>query len=224
MRQVQMNTNSPRDSHLLLVSILVGIPAIVLLEGVVQFLPPHYNAISQPESDLTVGPYGYLMAINFILRGVLTIAFVGAVVNIVPRVGRSRSGLILLGISAVGKVLLAFFPTDLTTPPHTTHGIVHSLVALVSFFCGALGVLLLARSLRHLQQVWPSRQFLSRWALATFIVGLIVILTIVVSSQIGFWGVLERLYDGLFYAWLFIVGLGLWRSTASGLGGSVQPA
>ena len=37
----------------------------VVLDVVAQVLPPHYSPISQAESLLAVGPYGYIMTVNF---------------------------------------------------------------------------------------------------------------------------------------------------------------
>ena len=190
---------------------MVCIVLSVLLEVIVQLLPPHYNPLSQSESDLAVGPYGFLMALNFVIRGLLLLIFVAAFMSVIPKEGQSRSGLILLGVSAIGKLIIAFVPTDLTSPPQTIHGTIHAPVALVSFFCGALGILLLARSLRHVPNVRPSQRFLVGLASVTLAWSVIVIVTVVVSTRIGVWGLLERIYDGLFYLWILIVSLGLWH-------------
>ena len=39
---------------------------------------------------------------------------------------------------------------------------------------------------------------------------MIVIGTLVVSSQIGVWGLLERIATGLYLLWVLLVSLGLW--------------
>jgi len=191
--------------------VIVAIVLSVGLEVIVQLLPPYYNAISQPESDLAIGPYGFLMDINFALRGILYFIFLVAFMSVIPKEGQSRSGLILLGISAIGKLIIAFAVTDLTSPPHTIHGIIHTLAALISFFCGALGLLLLSRSLCHVSNVLPSPSFLVGLASVTLVWSVVVVVTVVVSAQIGVWGLLERIYTGLFSLWIFIVALGLWK-------------
>ena len=45
---------------------------------VAQLLPPHYSPISQAESDLAVGKFGFIMTINFLNRGVLSLLFIYA--------------------------------------------------------------------------------------------------------------------------------------------------
>ena len=199
MKQFQVQGRETSRLHLLLGTVMVCIVLSVLLEVIVQLLPPHYNPLSQSESDLAVGPYGFLMALNFVIRGLLLLIFVAAFMSVIPKEGQSRSGLILLGVSAIGKLIIAFVPTDLTSPPQTIHGTIYAPVALVSFFCGALGILLLARSLRHVPNVRPSQRFLVGLASVTLAWSVIVIVTVVVSTRIGVWGLLERIYDGLFY-------------------------
>jgi hypothetical protein len=211
MKQSQVQGRETNRLHPLFWTVIVAIVLSVLLEVIVQLLPPHYNAISQAESDLAVGPYGFLMDINFVLRGVSYLIFIVAFMRVIPKEGQSRSGLILLGISAFGKLIIAFAVTDLTSPPHTIHGIIHTLAALVSFFCGALSLLLLSRSLRHVPNVRPSQRFLVGLAIVTLVWSVIVIVTVVVSTQIGVWGLLERIFTVLFSLWIFILSLGLWK-------------
>jgi hypothetical membrane protein len=57
---------------------------LVLLYAIVdvslQFLPPHYSVVADAESDLAVGPYGWVMRANFLGRGVMSLCLVGAIV------------------------------------------------------------------------------------------------------------------------------------------------
>jgi hypothetical membrane protein len=59
-------------SRSLFFATIVGVILYVVLDAVVQMLPPPYSPISHAESDLAVGPYGYIMAINFANRGILS--------------------------------------------------------------------------------------------------------------------------------------------------------
>ena len=211
MKQFQVQRRGTSRPHLLLGMVIVGIMLFVLLEVIVQLLPPHYNPLSQSESDLAVGPYGFLMALGFAIGGVLTFLFVSAFMNVVPKQGWSRSGLMLLDVAAICKLIIAFVATDLTSSPQTIHGTIHAIVALISFFCGALGVLLLSRSLRHVLDVRPAPRFLIGFAIVTFVWSVLVIVTVVVSAQIGIWGLLERIATGLYLLWVLIVSLGLWH-------------
>jgi hypothetical membrane protein len=211
MKRSQVQEKETSKHHRLLGMVMGAIVLSVLLEVMVQLLPPHYSAISQAESDLAVGPYGLLMDINFAIRGVLILLFVGALMSIVPKERQSRGGLILMGISAVGKLVIAFAVTDLTSPPQTLHGMIHAIAALVSFFCGGLGELLLAHALGHKRNGHPSPRALVGLAIVGFICSVIVMLTIAASSRIGVWGLLERINTVLFLGWMFLVSLGLWN-------------
>lgn len=211
MKQVQGQGRGASRLHLLFGAVIVGIVLVVLLEVHVQLLPPHYSPLSQSESDLAVGPYGFLMALGFAVGGMLLLLFIAGFVRAVPKEAQSRSGLILLGIAALCKLIIALAATDLTARPHTIHGTIHALAAVVSFFCGALGILLLARALRHDAHVRPSPRFLLGLASVTLVWTVIVIGTLVVSSQIGVWGLLERIATGLHLVWVLLVSLGLWN-------------
>jgi hypothetical membrane protein len=212
MNQSQIQEKRTSSLHLLLGAVIVGIMLVVVLEVIVQLLPPHYNPLSQSESDLAVGPYGFLMALDFIIGGVLLLLFIVAFRRVIPKEGQSRSGLILLGVAAICKLTIAFAATDLTPRPETIHGTIHAVVALVSFFCEALGLLLLARSLRHVPNMRPSARFLVGLAIVTLVWSLIVIVTVVVSTQIGVWGLLERVATALSFVWVLLVSRGLLRS------------
>ncbi|HEV2662109.1 MAG TPA: DUF998 domain-containing protein [Ktedonobacteraceae bacterium] len=199
---------------------IVGIMLVVVLEVIVQLLPPHYNPLSQSESDLAVGPYGFLMALDLVIGGVLLLLFIVAFRRVIPKEGQSRSGLILLCVAAICKLTIAFAATDLTPRPETIHGTIHAVVALVSFFCEALGLLLLARSLRHVPNMRPSARFLVGLAIVTLVWSVIVIITVAVSTQIEVWGLLERVATAMSLVWVLTVSLGLWRfSSLDGMPG-----
>jgi hypothetical protein len=55
---------------------IAGVIGYVIADVVLQFLPPHYTAISQAESDLAVGPFGWIMSINFFGRGITSAALI----------------------------------------------------------------------------------------------------------------------------------------------------
>ena len=101
----------------------------VALDALAQLLPPHYSPISQAESLLAVGPYGYVMTINFVNRGVFSLLFVYAFGKILPELGaisrKFRLGLYAIGIWGVGALLLAAFPaTGKTLAIHTVIGVI----------------------------------------------------------------------------------------------------
>lgn len=79
---------------------------LVLLYAIVdvslQFLPPHYSVVTDAESDLAVGPYGWVMRANFLGRGVMSLCLVGAIV-LTRRRGESTRGESMRGESMRGE-------------------------------------------------------------------------------------------------------------------------
>ena len=128
--------------------VVASVVLYLLLDIVAQLLPPHYNPVNTAESDLAVGPYGYIMALNFVNRGLLSLAFIYAFVTTLrvtgANVARHRRGILLLGLWGVGALLLALFPTDVPATPVSWHGAIHLVVAFIAFLGGALGVLSLS--------------------------------------------------------------------------------
>ena len=126
--------------------VVAEIVLYVVLDAIAQLLPPHYSPISQAESDLAVGPYGYIMTINFLNRGILSLVFIYALAKTIRsedasgEVGRRYPrGAGLFAVWAFGAIILAFFPTDVPATPVSWHGAIHLVVAILAFLGGAFG-------------------------------------------------------------------------------------
>ncbi len=197
-------------ANLALVAI-VGIVLYIVIDVIAQLLPPHYNPISQAESDLAVGPYGYLMTINFIIRGLLSLLLLIGLARSLSAQDRSLVGLILLGVWAVGALLLALFPTDIAGSGHVTlHGLIHLFVASIAFVCGAIGEFLLSLRLSaSADERWRSMRIPM---LTIAILALIALILLYFGSSFGLrniGGLLERLFLGLVLLWILLVALRL---------------
>jgi hypothetical membrane protein len=192
----------------------VGVVLYVVLDVIAQLLPPHYSPISQAESDLAVGPYGYVMTANFVLRGVLTFLFVVGLATLYRAEGsswrRSRGGFVALGgVWGVGALLLAAFPTDVPSTPVSPHGAVHLLVALLAFLGGAIGIYLLSLGL----EASPTLRSARTWALPLAIFSLVACVVELtgglflphISERVG--GLLERIFLGSVLLWILLVSL-----------------
>src|SRR5580658_193874 len=124
-----------------MLTVAVGLTVLyVILDIVAQLLPPHYSAVTQAESDLAVGPFGYVMTINFVVRGLLTFALLGGVLSATTIGRRSPVGVALLAVWGAGAFVLAAFPTDIGAET-TTHGMIHLATAALAFLAAAVGVL-----------------------------------------------------------------------------------
>lgn len=206
----------PRRRFLLAI---VAVFLYLILDAVAQSLPPHYDPISQAESDLAVGPYGYIMTINFLNRGVLSLLFLSAL-NATAQVSGKRGrlrGTLVFAVWGVGAILLAIFPTDVPATPVSWHGAIHIVVAIFAFFGGAFGALMLSLDFGEL----PSFGAAKTPALVLSALSVILVLVDLglpfvahhLSERIG--GLTERMFLASVLLWILVVSVALWRRPAS---------
>ena len=187
---------------------LVGIALYVILDALAQLLPPHYSPISQAESDLAVGKYGYIMTANFLNRGILSLEFLFALMGTVRIIGcsprRYRGGFLLLGVWSAGALLLAAFPTDVPATPVSWHGAIHLVVAVIAFLAGAFGALLV--SMRMMADE-PLRR-VRRLALPISIIAVILCILDLFGAALAphvaahYGGLIERMFLGSVLLWV----------------------
>jgi Protein of unknown function (DUF998) len=196
---------------------VVGIVIYAVLDIVAQLLPPHYSPISQAESDLAVGPYGYVMTANFVLRGLLTFAFLFGVLRATQLGKTARAGVVLLAIWGAGAFILAGFPADVGTVV-TVHGTIHNLTALVAFAGAAFGTLLLSLHFsqeNRLRGLAPTAETIAVLGVVMFFAtgaGLLI------RRLSHVFGLLERLFIGLVLLWMLVVAVQLLLSDRRGRG------
>jgi hypothetical membrane protein len=195
--------------------VLIGI--YVVLDILAQLLPPHSNAVTLAESDLAVGPYGYLMTANFVVRGLLSFCFLVGL-TAATRIGsRSRAGVALLGAWAVGAFLRAIFPTGIGTTGSTLHGRLHLVIALIAFVAAAVALVLLSRQFRAEKRL---RAFASPATILS-ILSILSLVAFLLATPVPFllrhaYGLLERIFIGLVLFWMLVVSLYLLRTDRSG--------
>ena len=157
---------------------VVGAVLYVVVDIVLQALPPHYSVVSEAESNLAVGPYGWVMNLNFLARGVVTVCAVAALARFGPRSRLQRVGLALLLVAGTCSAALAFLPTDIPTAdapglaPTTALGAAHLTVAVVGFVTALAGFALLTLWLRgsdRLQTAHPAAAIFTGVALLGFV-------------------------------------------------------
>lgn len=212
-----MAANGQYRSRPLFLATVAGILLYVVLDALAQSLPPHYSPISQAESDLAVGPFGYVMAINFVNRGVFSLLFVYGLYRCVPKDG-FRGGLALMGVWGVGALILAVSPTDVN-PPATLHGVVHLVVATLAFLCAAVGTLLLSRGF-----VRRTELGVTRLALPIAVLSVVFFLALYggpvvaphAAARVG--GLTERVFIGLILVWMLAVSSSMLRRAGAAPG------
>lgn len=104
-----------------------------------------YDPLAEPISALEAGHYGWVQQVNFVLFGLLTIAFA---VGLHRGVRPSRTGIVgpaLLVISGIGSLLAAIFPLREDAAGVTYDPGGHKVAAATFFLASALGLIVLSR-------------------------------------------------------------------------------
>lgn len=193
-----MKLNNPRPYF---VATILGIVLYIVLNIIAQLLPPHYSVISQAESLLAVGPYGYIMAVDFVIRGLFSLSFIiGFIITVNSKKSRYRIGLILLGIWSIGAFILAFNPAD-ATPPATIHGTVHQITALIVFLGGGFGILALSLRMRTEDKF----KEITKYTLPLSILSVISPIVLFSHLLLSYFGVVERIFLASILLWMLII-------------------
>jgi hypothetical protein len=185
---------------------------VFLIEGAVT---PGYDPLRHPVSSLALGPFGWTQTLNFIVVGLLTLAFAVGLVRLPD--ARHKVGGILVGIWGVGLIGAGAFVTDPVsgyppgTPPTpveaTTSGTLHDLFSVAAFFALGAACFVLAGG-----KGW-------RWAIYSVLSGAAFLGAFVVAG-IGFSqtepfvevaGLWQRVCVLIGWAWLTMLALRLLR-------------
>ncbi|NMR30449.1 DUF998 domain-containing protein [Crystallibacter degradans] len=144
---------------------MAGAVIYAVVDVVLHLLPPHYNPISDAESNLAVGPFGWIMNLNFLGRAVMTFCVIAAISRTGPATGLRRTGSWLLGIGGVCSGVLAFFSADVLAAGasglrvSTTEGTIHLYVAAFGFLAALAAFVLLTlwiRTSTNLRNAYPA--------------------------------------------------------------------
>lgn len=202
---------SSRSTRLLATVALVGAVLYVLVDVVLQLLPPHYSVISEAESNLAVGPYGWIMNLNFLARG-------GALASFGPRSRLRQTGLGLMLFAGVCSAALAFLPTDIPPSdapglaPTTALGAAHLVVAAAGFIAALIAFGALTWWLRGtaLRAAFPAAVTLTGVAAA----GLVSLGVSAVLAP-GVIGLAERVCLAGVLGWVIVVSVAVRRRTSA---------
>jgi hypothetical protein len=134
--------------------VLALVLVYVVVDVVLQFLPPHYSVVTDAESDLAVGPFGGFMRANFVARGVMSGCLVALILLTWPITLARIVGGALVAFAGLCSAALVFFATDVNRPgeygmsPRTVIGTTHVLFATSGFLAVLAGMIVLTVSLR----------------------------------------------------------------------------
>ena len=174
---------------------------------VLHFLPTGYNPLYNTISDYSVGRFSRLARMSTAVNSVGILLLLGALVFIVGLPPLTSNGLIWLGILALTRLAMVVFITDLSGQKTTLKGIVHVILAVISFVAGvsAIGTLTGNISLFFSgNSVYPLLRILVEVSTPILVVLLITLL----PSLRRIFGLIER---------LFLLTINVWLLIASGL-------
>ena len=195
---------------------------VLLIEGATR---PGYSALRNYGSDLELSNQGWEQIANFIVCGLLCIAFAVGLRRI-WRTGRASVwGPLLIGIFGLGLVVAGVFVTDpgrgyppgapLKGDPQTIHGYIHGINGAVLFN------LVLPAACFVLARRFAADPQNRNWATYSWMTGVVILLISVLSivaSPIaengGFplpLGLIQRAQIIVGWVWLALVALHLWR-------------
>ena len=217
------DTRPPRVATrtLLACGALAG-PLFVLaafLEGATR---AHYDPLRHPVSSLELGDHGWTQVVNFLVSGVLTLAFAVGLRRVL-RPGRGGTwGPLLIGIWGAGLLGAGVFITDPVSgyppgsPPKpidpTVHGVLHDLVSLPAFVALTAACFVLCRRFAADGE--------RGWALYSAVSGVVFLAAFLLSSaafnQSGgltdLGGVFQRVAIVVGWGWLSLLAVHLRRA------------
>lgn len=188
-------------------SALICIYLFIILIISLHFLPTGYDPLRSPTSEYAVGNYGYLMSTAFVFMSVGCFALLVGLYKAISRSSRSKAGLILLGIWAIGVLIAFIFPIAPEGTPSNTADKIHRANGPITFLCVTLGTIFISVSVRR-DENWRS---IYQSALTLSIIMLLIFVSVVINFSAGLRleGILQRIYLIIFSTWFIIIALRL---------------
>lgn len=191
-----------------------------LAQGVLRTdLRSGYNPMAQTISSLTAGPDGWVQQGNFIVLGVLVIAFAVGLSQGMQKTRRSVLGPALLAWNGVELVIAGLFPLREAATGRIFDPLgVHSVNGTIFFVC--IGIVLVVVSWQFAQD--------ARWrglAAYTLISGIVLVVLVVMAkllvagaqAPLHPWeGLIQRVTISVWLLCLVVLALRLWRGAGTG--------
>jgi hypothetical membrane protein len=106
-----------------------------------------YDPVAEPVSALEAGPYGWIQQINFVVFGLLTIAFAVGLHRGLRATRAGIAGPALLLVSGIGLLLAAAFPVSEDAAGVILRPVGHIIAGSTFFLSSALGLIVVSRRL-----------------------------------------------------------------------------
>ena len=222
-QQREGQTLFARTKALLLCGLISG-PLFMLTLLIEDCTTPNFNPLRYPGSALALGPFGWVQDGNFIVTGLLTLAFAVGLWQVLHHPHGSTWGPLLVGYWAIGLIAAGIFPTDpvLGFPPGTPdsvlhpslHGLLHDLFSVPAF----LGMVIACCFVfRH----WFAQRQERAWALYSVINGVVLAVSFALAAAgfslapglVNLAGFFQRIAALVIWSWLFMIALYWLRRT-----------
>ncbi len=211
MRQERSRGKGNRSAQLLALAGIGGPILFVLVFTIDGWLSPGYSSLSQSVSSLgTTGTYAWIQNTNFVVFGLLLMAFaVGFSRQMREVLSREalRTSTLLLLLTGAGLVNDGFFTQDSVT---TFQGLLHALGFLVIFASLIVALLLIGRQLSPIA-AWRGYGWYST------ITGLltlgVLVLSAVLAAPLHMTGLFQRILVVVAFGWYVVMGCRLFVFT-----------
>jgi hypothetical protein len=187
---------------------LLGSLVYVVVVVALHVLPTGYNPARNAVSDYGVGQYAPLFRVS-LWAGSIAVAVLPA--GLALGVGApplASSDLVFLGLVAVSRVGESLFPTTVEGERLTRTGALHYVFAIVTFGFTYTAISGLTPVLVKLHP-WHSDKGLLTWLAGATLVGLILVVATLLPRLRRVFGLCERFFLLVTYAWLVLVAVQL---------------
>lgn len=168
---------------------------------------PGYNPIRQFGSELGIGPHAWLQNTNFILFGVLELAFAYGLHRGINHGQGSRIGPALLALGAMAMLLVGIFPMSIG--PHTLHGSIHARAAQVLYYALPLAFLVMAPRLSDDRPWRGYSPYSVMLGIIAFMLATLLVWGFGPTWLVTRMGLVQRLLFAVAFGWLEILALRL---------------
>jgi hypothetical protein len=186
--------------------------SIFVIEG---RLRAGYDSRAMYISALSLGPRGWIQILNFVIFGVLLLAFArGLAAGTLSRVGPA-----LLAVIAIGNLLLGLLVMDAAGNQMSFHGKVHRILARMVLFLMPVSCFVFVHRFRQ-EPKWGFLEWctLAAGTTTAIAVAILAVATTVVSAKNAFaplLGLFQRAAVVPYMGWLFIFALTFRKNTAA---------
>jgi hypothetical protein len=185
---------------------MAGPIVLVVMDFTAAFTSPDYNMVRDSISSLALTRLGFLQTIGFLAIGLLVEIFTAGLLFNIRGVRGFRLSIGLLVIFGFALLLIGAFRTDPVSGPNTTEGTIHGITATGAFWAFPIAILVIAPSLRN-DPAWRNL------FLYTFIAGLLAVVLVIIlgilSDEVSWFGLLERLLVANMIIWVEVAAIKL---------------